>query len=49
MLSNIIICATSFACGFLSGVLWDSYMWRKMYKKNKLAVIYLLEQFPHEL
>ena len=49
MLSNIIICAISLACGFLGGILWDSYMWRKMYKKDKFAVICLLEQFPHEI
>jgi hypothetical protein len=49
MLSDIIICTTSIVCGFLCGMLFDSYMWRKMYKKDRYAVICLLEQIPHEI
>ena len=49
MIANILISVSFFTCGMLCGVLFDSYMWRKMYKRNKIAVIRLLEQIPHEI
>ena len=49
MVANILISVSFFTCGALCGILFDSYMWRKMYKKDKLAVIFLLEQIPHEI
>jgi hypothetical protein len=49
MLSNIIICATSLACGFLCGMLFDSHMWVSNYKKNKRAVLILFEKYSHAI
>jgi uncharacterized membrane protein len=49
MITNILVSVSFFTCGALCGMLFDSYMWRKMYKKNKLAVICLLEQIPYEI
>ena len=46
---DIIICMASSICGFLLGAAWDSYMWQKMYKKDRLSVICLLESFPHAI
>lgn len=49
MITNILLSISFFTCGALCGMLFDSYMWVKNYKKNKKEVILLFEEKSHEV
>lgn len=49
MVANILLSVSFFTSGLLCGMLFDSYMWVKNYKKYKNEVILLLEEKSHEI